>query len=103
MPQQRETDKVDEQVQQNRREVVEKAYGAVLGSQFQQGLLAFSLEQAVAEQLQRIDGDGTALRPTEKQRVQKVAGDMRQLLTQLSEDEQQAKRKPRNNVNTPRE
>lgn len=84
------TDKADqnnvEEVQSRNtrlREALSNAYSALLGDQSVKSFSAFTFEEALNNQIERIEGSGTQLRPNLLARVDRVENSMLQAIEQL--------------------
>jgi hypothetical protein len=67
------------------RTALNTSYAALEGAKYTNSVLAFSFEEAVDQQIQRIEGPGTSLRPSELERVDRVE---QQLLKAVEEIKQ---------------
>lgn len=85
MATQAELDKenADQQRVQRQREALGNAYAALLGQQSVQSFTAFTFEEALDAQIESIEGKGTALRPNQLGRVDKIEQEAKQAIAQL--------------------
>ena len=95
----------EERLQQfnlNQRRAINNAYAALEGQKSASSFSAFTLEEAVDLQIERIEGTGTRLRPNELERVDKIEQEMLKAVEQLKEvpPEQFLKADPDKDVNT---
>jgi hypothetical protein len=67
------------------REALNNAYAALLGQAAIQSFQAFTFEEALDLQIQRIDGTSTQLRPNELDRVDRVEQQLLQAVDQLKQ------------------
>lgn len=82
------------------REVLERAYGAVLGYQAAKQLGATTVESAVVAQLEALAGPGTMLRPTTRQRVLRTQQEVKALAEQLKKQPAEQVKQPGRATNT---
>ena len=67
------------------RTALNASYAVLEGSKYTNSVLAFSFEEAVDQQIQRLEGPGTSLRPAEIERVDQIE---QQLLKAVEEIKQ---------------
>lgn len=65
------------------REALNNAYSALLGDQSVKSFSAFTFEEALNNQIERIEGTGTQLRPNLLARVDRIENTMLQAIEQL--------------------
>lgn len=65
-----------QQFQTRQREAVNNAYAALSAQQYTQSALAFTFEEALDAQIDRIEGKSTALRPNQMERVDRIENDI---------------------------
>lgn len=65
------------------REALSNAYSALLGDQAVKSFSAFTFEEALNNQIERIEGSGTQLRPNLLARVDRIENNMLQAIAQL--------------------
>jgi hypothetical protein len=65
------------------RRVINDAYAFVLGRQATQTFGALTYEELADQQIERIEGTGTVLRPNELARVDRVEQDLKNLINQI--------------------
>lgn len=87
------------------REALNNAYAALVGQQSIQSWTAFTVEEAVDAQIERIEGASTDKRPNELERVDRIENDCLAAIAALRElpPEQFIEPDPTQDVNTPRE
>jgi SPX domain protein involved in polyphosphate accumulation len=87
------------------RRQLSNAYAALLGDQTRQSFAAFTFEEALDAQIERIEGAGTSLRPNLLDRVSRVESQVVQAIQQLKDMRPEAFIKPEEgeDVNTPTE
>lgn len=85
------------------REALANAQAALQGEKTVQSFSAFTLEEALDAQIERIEGAGTQLRPNELVRVDKILNEVRQSTNQIKALPPEAfvKADPDQDVNTP--
>lgn len=87
------------------REALSDAYGALVGQQSVQSWTAFTIEEALDAQIERISGASTSKRPNELERVDRIEQDALAAVAALRETppEQFLESNSSQDVNTPRE
>lgn len=87
------------------REALSNAYGALVGQQNIQGWLAFTVEEALDAQIERIEGKSSQKRPNELERVDKIEQETLSAIRALRDTppEQFLESNTDQDVNTPRE
>lgn len=87
------------------REALSNAYSALLGDQAVKSFSAFTFEEALNNQIERIEGSGTQLRPNLLARVDRIENTMLQAIEQLKALPPDMFRESNQNtdVNTPNE
>lgn len=85
------------------REALGDAYAALQAEKTIQSFSAFTFEEALDAQIERIEGAGTQLRPNELDRVDRILSQVTQAVDQIKSlpPESFAKAKPDEDVNTP--
>lgn len=74
----------ESQARNNRlREAISNAYAALVGDQNTKSFSAFTFEEALNNQIERIEGSGTQLRPNLLARVDRVESTTLQAIAQL--------------------
>lgn len=71
----------DEKVELRR--VINDAYAFVLGRQATQAFGAVTYEELADQQIERIEGKGTVLRPNELARIDRVEHDLKNMIQQI--------------------
>jgi len=86
----------------NQRRAVNNAYAALEGQKNTQSFASFTFEDAVDLQIERIEGEGTKLRPNELERVDRIEQGLIKAVEQLKEvpPEQFLEADPDRDVNT---
>lgn len=69
----------------SQREALNDAYAALLGQQSVQSFTAFTFEEALDAQIERIEGAGTQLRPNQLGRVDRVEQRLLEAVEQLKQ------------------
>lgn len=69
----------------SQRRAINNAYAAILGERTTQTFAAFTFEDAVDLQLERIEGGSDPLRPNELDRVDRIESQLIQAVAQLKE------------------
>jgi hypothetical protein len=77
------------------REVLSNAYTALQAEKSVQSFSAFTFEEALDSQIERIEGAGTQLRPNELDRVSKILGQVREAVIQVKALPPEAFAKPK--------
>lgn len=85
------------------RKAVASAYAFVDGQKAVQSFAALTFEDLLDQQIERIEGKGTDLRPNQLDRVTKVESDLKAAVDKIKAmpPEAFAKPDPKNDVNTP--
>ena len=101
----KDQDLQEQQQQRNNiklRAALGSAYAALEGSKFTSSAAAFSFEEAVSQQLQRLEDPGTTLRPSELERIDKVEQDLLKAVEEIKKipPEDFLTRIPSRDVNT---
>ncbi len=65
------------------RRVINDAYAFVVGRQATQTFGAVTYEELADQQIERIEGTGTVLRPNELSRIDKVEQDLKNMIAQI--------------------
>ncbi len=65
------------------RRVINNSVGSVLGRQTSESFFALTYEELADQQIERISGKGTATRPNELERVNRIEQEMLSLVTQV--------------------
>jgi len=65
------------------REALSNAYAALQAEKSVQSFSAFTFEEAMDAQIERIEGTGTQLRPNELDRVKRILGQVRDAVVQV--------------------
>lgn len=65
------------------RENIQNAYAALLGDQSNQTFHAFTLEEAMDAQIERISGESTRVRPSSLDRVERIKNQLLQTIDQV--------------------
>lgn len=71
--------------QMKMRRVLDDAYGALEGQKCTQSFLAFSFEEALNNQIERLSGTSTRLRPNELERVTRVRDSLREAVAAIKQ------------------
>lgn len=81
------------------------AYAALVGDQTAQSFSAFTLEEALDAQIERIEGAGTALRPSLLGRIDRILSETLQAIDQVKKTDPEVFLEPdvEQDVNTPEE
>lgn len=84
------------------RRAFENAYAALLGQQNINSFAAFTFEEAVDQQIERIEGKGTTIRPNLLVRVDRIESQLLQAVEEMRKvpPDQFIERKPEEDVNT---
>ncbi len=84
------------------RRALDNAYAAVLGQQTINTFAAFTFEEAVDQQIERIEGKGTTIRPNLLGRVDRIESQLLQAVEELKKvpPERFLERDPNEDVNT---
>jgi hypothetical protein len=77
------------------REALSNAYTALQAEKSVQSFGAFTFEEAMDAQIERIEGKGTQLRPNELDRVNKILNQVRDAITQVKALPPEAFAKPK--------
>lgn len=87
------------------RESLSNAYGALVGQQSIQGWTAFTLEEAMDAQIERIEGASTNKRPNELERIERIEQETLAAIAALRDTppEQFLEPSTGQDVNTPRD
>lgn len=87
------------------REALSNAYAALVGQQSIQGWTAFTVEEALDGQIERIEGKSTSKRPNELERVDHIEQEILAAVAALRDTPPEQFIEPRSDqdVNTPRE
>lgn len=87
------------------REALSNAYAALVGQQSIQAWSAFTLEEAMDAQIERIEGKSTDKRPNELERVERIVQETQSAIAALRDTppEQFREPDPDQDVNTDRE
>lgn len=87
------------------REALSNAYAALVGQQNIQGWTAFTVEEALDAQIERIEGKSTSKRPNELERVDRIEQETLAAIAALRDTppEQFIESSSDQDVNTPRE
>lgn len=85
------------------RRVLNQSVGAVLGRQNTESFYALTYEELADQQIERIEGKGTATRPNELERVDKIESDLLNAVAQIRDipPENFLLADPTRDVNTP--
>ena len=85
------------------REALSNAYAALLGDQTTKSFSSFTFEEALNNQIERIEGAGTQLRPNLLAKVDRVENNMLQAIEQLKSLDPSSfiESNPDTDVNTP--
>lgn len=67
------------------RTALNNGYAVLEGSKYTQTAIAFSFEEAVAQQIERITGTGSRIRPSELDRVDNVEQSLLQAVAEIKE------------------
>ena len=67
------------------REALNNGYAAIVGQQATQTFTAFTFEEAMDAQLERIEGEGTALRPNLLDRVDSIEGELKSAVAKVQQ------------------
>jgi len=81
-------DNEDRQMEKNhmrQRRALNNALGSILGTQNSQTFLAFGFEDALDLQIERIEGESTALRPNRLDRVDKIENELLKAVLELKD------------------
>lgn len=65
------------------RRAINNAYAAILAQQNIQTFMAFTLEEALDAQIERIEGEGSALRPNQLDRVDRIENEVIKAVEEL--------------------
>lgn len=95
-------DKALESVNLKQRQALNNAYAAILGDQNVQSFSAFTFEEAVDAQIERIEGAGTQLRPNLLGRVDRIENELLKAVEELKQvpPEKFLEKDPESDVNT---
>lgn len=87
------------------REAISNAYAALVGQQSIQGWTAFTIEEALDAQIERIEGKSTSKRPNELERVDRIEQETLAAIAALRDTPPEQFLEPSSDqdVNTPRE
>lgn len=87
------------------REALGNAYAALVGQQSLQGWTAFTIEEALDGQIERIEGKSSSKRPNELERVDRIEQETLAAIAALRDTppEQFIEHSPDQDVNTPRD
>jgi len=66
----------NQEVRQRIRRALNNAYAFVRGRESVNSFTAYTFEDALDDQIERIEGSGTVLRPNEKERVERIYKDV---------------------------
>jgi hypothetical protein len=93
----------DQDLSQTLRRSLSHAYAALLGDQTSQSFAAFTLEEALDAQIERIEGKASALRPNLLDRIKRIENETLQAVAQIKpmEPEKFVEPNPETDVNTP--
>lgn len=69
----------------NQRKALNNAYAALEGQKTSQSFAAFTFEEAMDLQIERIEGKGTRLRPNELDRVDRIEQEMTKAVAELKD------------------
>lgn len=83
--QEKDQDAKDQSQSISQREALNNAYAALLGQQNVQSFTAFTFEEALDAQIERIEGAGTQLRPNLLGRVDRIEQRLLQAVEQLKQ------------------
>lgn len=92
----------DQDLSQTLRRSLSHAYAALLSDQVSQSFAAFTLEEALDAQIERIEGKATALRPNLLDRIKRIQDETVQAVAQIKpmEPERFVQADPDTDVNT---
>lgn len=98
-------DKKGQELSFELRRALGNAYAFVKGRESVQSFSAFTFEDAMDQQIERIEGKGTELRPNELDRITKIENEILQAVNKIKELPPEAFIEPdvENDVNTPPE
>lgn len=87
------------------RRALDNAYGSILGQQTSNSFAAFTFEEAIDQQIERIEGAGTKIRPNLLSRVDRIEAQLLQAVNELKNvpPDQFIERDPDADVNTDEE
>lgn len=67
------------------RSALNNGYAVLEGEKYTNSVIAFTFEEAVDLQIQRLEGPGSRIRPTEIERVDKIEAELLQAVEQVKE------------------